>query len=212
MDYRTGLTNLRKYSKGTEWQDEFNLFEAQLRENLKDEQQYGPSEQTRRDRARIVSNLNILARREVGVSFNSLCVAQSSHIVVFNRATDSEIVNEIRRLRSILSDKSQADREDSERLWQAVQQGRVDQAEISQTVDALRRWARSVQHIGLPTDPELRAAILNMSQSTDGVDGMYNYLHFALPLLPGILGVESEIDLNKLWAEIKQRWGRAEDG
>jgi uncharacterized caspase-like protein len=37
---------------------------------------------------------------------------------------------------------------------------------------------------------------------------MYNYLHFALPLLPGLLNIESEIDLNKLWKEIKERWGK----
>jgi uncharacterized caspase-like protein len=41
---------------------------------------------------------------------------------------------------------------------------------------------------------------------------MYNYLHLALPLLPGLLSVESEIDLNRLWAEIKERWRTSTKG
>jgi hypothetical protein len=211
MDYELGLDVLKRYAEGADWYDDFDLYEAQLCENLRDERRYGPSEQSRRDRARIVESLNLLARDHLDTSFNDLCMGGQPRAVRLDRATNRDIVALIQELRAIVLEASAAEREASRRLWRAVQQGCVEQGEIAATVDALRRWAQSVQKAGLPVDADLRAAILSLSQPAEGVDGMYNYLHFALPLLPGLLSIESEIDLNKLWAEIKERWGGKKD-
>ncbi|MFQ5652771.1 MAG: SIR2 family protein, partial [bacterium] len=208
MNYERGLDVLKQFAEGADWYGDFDLYEAQFRENLGDERRYGPSEQSRRDRARIVERLNALAREHLDISFNDLCMGEQPRVRRLDKAADEDIAALIQELKAIVTAANIAEREAAERLWRAVQQGRVEQGEIAATVEGLRRWAQSVQKTGLPVDAQLRAAILNLTQPTEGVDGMYNYLHFALPLLPGLLSVESEIDLNKLWAEIKGRWGK----
>ena len=77
MDYERGLEALRRLAENTGWYQDFTLYEAPLRENLRDEQRYGPSEQTRRDRTRLVDRLNELALKHVGMSFNDLCLGKA---------------------------------------------------------------------------------------------------------------------------------------
>jgi hypothetical protein len=74
MNYEHGLEILKQLAEGIDWFEEFDLYEAQLRENLRDERHYGPSEQSRRDRARIIENLNALTRDHLDISFNELCI------------------------------------------------------------------------------------------------------------------------------------------
>jgi hypothetical protein len=76
MDYERGLAALKQLAEGTDWYQDFTVHEAPLRENLRDERRYGPSEQTRRDRTRIVDQLNALALEHVGISFNDLCMGK----------------------------------------------------------------------------------------------------------------------------------------
>ena len=54
MDFERGLNAFRKLAQDQDWDQDFTVHEAALRDNLRDERRYGPSEQTRRDRARIV--------------------------------------------------------------------------------------------------------------------------------------------------------------
>ena len=77
MDYKRGLDAFKQLSEGAEWYQDFTVHEAALRDNLRDERRYGPSEQTRRDRTRIVDQLNALALEHLGISFNDLCLGQS---------------------------------------------------------------------------------------------------------------------------------------
>jgi hypothetical protein len=209
MNHERGLNVLKQYAEGTDWYEDFDLYEAQLRENLKDERRYGPSEQSRRDRARIIDHLNALTREHLDISFNDLCMGERPRVKRIEKASDEDIAALIQELKAIIIEVNAAEREASERLWEAIQHGGVEQSEIAATVEALRQWAQSVQKAGLPVDADLRAAILNLTRPAGSVDGMYNYLHFALPILPGLLSLESEIDLNKLWAEIKERWGKS---
>jgi hypothetical protein len=76
MDYERGLDALKQFAEGTDWYQDFAVYEAPLRENLRDERRYGPSEQTRRDRTRIVDQLNALALKHLGISFNDLCMGK----------------------------------------------------------------------------------------------------------------------------------------
>jgi hypothetical protein len=76
MDYERGLDALKRLSEGKNWYRDFAVHEAALRENLRNEQRYGPSEQTRHDRTRIVDQLNRLALDHLGIGFNDLCLSQ----------------------------------------------------------------------------------------------------------------------------------------
>lgn len=76
MDYEQGLQVFKQFAQRKAWFQDFTVYEAALRENLRDEQRYGSSEQTRRDRTRIVDQLNALALHHVGISFNDLCLGK----------------------------------------------------------------------------------------------------------------------------------------
>jgi tetratricopeptide (TPR) repeat protein len=75
MDYKLGLTQLKWHIQRNhpDSRIEFSNLEAQLLDNLRAEQDYGTTETIRADRARVVSGLNRLAFKTVGISFNDLC-------------------------------------------------------------------------------------------------------------------------------------------
>jgi hypothetical protein len=106
MDYERGLNALKELAQGTDWYQDFTVHEAALRDNLRDERRYGPSEQTRRDRTRIVDQLNALALMYLSISFNDLCVGKQlppkSQLVVA-ALVDSRLGSEPLRLADVLS-------------------------------------------------------------------------------------------------------------
>jgi hypothetical protein len=57
----------------TETRLNFATLQSRLLDNLRDERLYGPTEVTRSDKARIVTELNRLSLAETGRSFNDLC-------------------------------------------------------------------------------------------------------------------------------------------
>ena len=73
MDYEQGLEQLKQRLQGTTWEPEFLVYEQRLRENLHNERLYGSNEQIRSDRARIIDQLNRLAR-QININFNNLCL------------------------------------------------------------------------------------------------------------------------------------------
>ena len=77
MNYKYGLDTLNNLFKGTVIYADFAIFEAALYENLDSESKYGPDEQTRRSRARIVDQLNILSIEHTGYSFNDICLGKA---------------------------------------------------------------------------------------------------------------------------------------
>lgn len=56
-----GLDILRRHAQGTNWYQDFALYETQFLDNLRDRQRYGISEQSRRDYVHIMARLNALA-------------------------------------------------------------------------------------------------------------------------------------------------------
>ena len=78
MDYEQGLAILQQLAQGQEWATEFAVYEARLRENLRDERLYGPDAQNSSARARIVDQLNRLAYERLGRSFNDLCLGKTA--------------------------------------------------------------------------------------------------------------------------------------
>jgi hypothetical protein len=73
MDYEQGLEQLKQRLHSTTWEHEFLVYELRLRDNLHNERLYGSNEQIRSDRARIIDQLNCLAKR-VKTNFNDLCL------------------------------------------------------------------------------------------------------------------------------------------
>jgi len=76
MNYERGLEQLKNAlsADDAEARVTFATLEARLRENLDDERTYGSNETIRSERNRIVQELNRLALRHLGVSFNDLCL------------------------------------------------------------------------------------------------------------------------------------------
>ena len=77
MNYQLGLETFRKLAYQTEWYRDFAVYEAALSDNLVNESRYGPDEQTRRERARLVDQLNKLALEWLGITFNEMCLNKS---------------------------------------------------------------------------------------------------------------------------------------
>jgi CRISPR-associated Csx14 family protein len=71
-DYKLGLEQLKQLLQGTDWEQEFLLYETRLRENLDKERRYGTTPQTQADRYEVIEQLNRLAKY-VNTSFNNLC-------------------------------------------------------------------------------------------------------------------------------------------
>ncbi|MCA9942898.1 MAG: SIR2 family protein [Anaerolineales bacterium] len=105
---------------------------------------------------------------------------------------------------------SNDDRVILKQILKAVEENRIEQGKISDTVESLRRWAKHIQVAGLPADTELQMALKSLAQSVEEKGGMYQYLEANLPLIPGILtykvelGSSHQIDLQGLWKEISK--------
>jgi hypothetical protein len=74
FDVERGLDAMRQLAPGTAWEQDFLLHEARMRANLREERRYGATEQTRSERARITDQLNELARANLPLTFNELCM------------------------------------------------------------------------------------------------------------------------------------------
>jgi hypothetical protein len=211
MDYERGLDALKKLAEGTDWYQDFTVQEAPLRENLSDERRYGPSEQTRRDRTRIVDRLNAVALKHVGISFNELCLGMEPASTARLKLTDEETIERLRRIEEKLDRGRTEDRQTADQILDAVTHYQVTQAEVTQMVTELRQWAKAVQQAGIPLDSELQEALEELSEHKASA---YQYLQLALPIIPGILsynvelGSEHQLDLKTLWNRFKARVGR----
>ena len=123
-------------------------------------------------------------------------------------------VDDLKRGQAILYRQvDQACREDLARVLVAVQEGRLDQAEMQATFDALHRAMQSIMREGLPMDAELRAAVADLTEAVESHLGLERKLELALPLLPLLtykieLGVGSDLDLHDLRDELQARWRR----
>jgi len=71
LQYQRGLEMLNSYVRlwEEESQRDFNLFKAQLLENLNHDRRFGTTETLRNERARIIDNLNVLSLRLTDIRF-----------------------------------------------------------------------------------------------------------------------------------------------
>jgi hypothetical protein len=80
MNFEQGLAMLKQYATNTNWYTDSLVYEARLTENLVQERRYGPDEQSRSSRARIVDQLNQLLFSYLGSSFTDPCLVLQPHL------------------------------------------------------------------------------------------------------------------------------------
>jgi len=78
VNYDRGLKALEHQAKGKEWFLDFAVQEARLRENLTARDRYGDTPTLKSERAACVEQLNKLAFRHLGISFNNICLGDVS--------------------------------------------------------------------------------------------------------------------------------------
>jgi hypothetical protein len=78
MNYEAGLNRLKQLAEGSDWYMEFTVYEARLRENLKEERLFGTNPQNTANRGPIVAQLNTLAYQHLHKTFNDLCMEPSA--------------------------------------------------------------------------------------------------------------------------------------
>lgn len=76
MDYERGLERLKQLAEGTDWYQDITPHETTLLDRLHDERLYGPAPQTHQELMRAVDQLNRLAFKCLGISFNDLCLGK----------------------------------------------------------------------------------------------------------------------------------------
>lgn len=86
LNYTEGLKSLKDYLQKSEDYSQFLVLEFELFENLENENFLGSTEQSRRDRYRIIDQLNKLALKHINFSFTDLCtnemnVMKRDHLV-----------------------------------------------------------------------------------------------------------------------------------
>lgn len=77
MDYELGLNELKKLAKDTDWYEEFLVYEARLRDVLREERLYGAHSGGTVERNKIVDQLNrLMEKQHFKTSFNDLCLGR----------------------------------------------------------------------------------------------------------------------------------------
>jgi len=211
MNYERGLSALKRLAQKTDWYQDFVIHEAALYDNLRDERRYGPSEQTRRDRTRIVDQLNGLALQRLGVSFNDLCMEKQPAPREQQAEGPSEIIERLRRIEQKLDLGRAEDRQAAAQILDAIKAHEVSDSEVAQMVSELRTWTKTIEQTGLPLKPELQDALTALTEHSGSA---YQYLQLALPIIPGILsynvelGSQHQADLRAIWERIRGRFGK----
>ncbi len=211
MDYERGLNSFQELAQCQDWYQDFTAQEAALRENLRDERRYGPSEQTRRDRARIVDQLNALALSRLGISFNALCMGKTPVTQPNTASSDKAVLAQLQRIEKKIDQGRMEDRESAVKILAALEHNQIAQADANKIMVDLQAWVTIIQQEGLPLSPELRSALDALTEHSGSA---YQYLQVALPIIPGILtynvelGSQHQADLKALWERIKARLGK----
>jgi nucleoside phosphorylase len=78
MNFERGLQILEAYAlkANAVSRQDFELHKGRLLENLEDEGRFGPTQESKNTRARIIHQLNILAQQLAGISFTDLCLGK----------------------------------------------------------------------------------------------------------------------------------------
>jgi hypothetical protein len=134
-------------------------------------------------------------------------ILQGQHSII--RAQNELRESVVKALRSTSVD----DQQSLNKILVAVEQGRVEQAQIAEVVGSLRRWAINLQSdaFSLPTEVKGMVDVLKQLSQTPPQDelGMYQYIALTLPIIPGILSYNVEVgsdhraNLHEIWKTLQ---------
>lgn len=113
---------------------------------------------------------------------------------------------QLHRIESKLDQSMALELERAERMLAAMQESRMQQTQLAQSVEEIREWASGVQDSVV--DPILKGKLQQLSGHSGSA---YQYLQLALPIIPGILsynielGTQHETDLRAIWQRVRAR-------
>lgn len=213
MDYQKGLQTFESLIKpdSETTRGDFELYKAQLQENLHKERRFGSTETLRNERYQIVDKLNFLAFSLARISFTDFCLGKQPP------AQQSPAIHDVNSRLSIIERKIDElrieDREATRRILYAVACNHIQQGEVVQIANQLLHWAQEVQQSGLLLSSELSNkldVLLTNNANTS------QYLELTVPIIPGILvhktelGSQHEASLGAIWQRmIKALPGRS---
>jgi hypothetical protein len=145
-------------------------------------------------------------------SWEALIAQVTGQLDVLGEQLDKGVEDLKRGQAALYRQVDEAQREDLARILAAVQQGRLEQGEMSRTLEAVRRAMRAVMEEGPPMDAELRAAMADLREGVESSLSLERKLELTLPLIPMFLAykmelaVDSVVDLHALWEELRRRF------
>ena len=99
-----------------------------------------------------------------------------------------------------------------ETILSEVHLGRVEQGQLSKTVDAIRRALKHIQDAGIPMDdPQIEQSLHEIYIAVNSNLGLQQQFELSLPVLPFLnykVSLGAGFDLGAVWKELKDRYLR----
>jgi len=99
-------------------------------------------------------------------------------------------------------------------IMNALQDGKFEQREMAETLQGIERTLLIMRKYNARLDKRVREAVDDLTEAVESNLGLQQKLELALPIVPFFLdykvelGAGSDVDLNKVWDELKERWSR----
>ena len=117
-------------------------------------------------------------------------------------------LNDLKRGQAVIYQRiSASDRGTLEAIRTEIRQGRVEQGQMENTLDAIRRTLQHVQEVGLPVaDEDVKQSLADIYRSVNSDLDFRQQLELSLPVIPFLLqyrvGFEAGVDLREVWKEL----------
>ena len=93
-------------------------------------------------------------------------------------------------------------------ILEDVQQGRIEQGEIQNELDAIRKVLRYIQTTTLPiADAAVKKSLDDIYQAVNSNLSFHQQLELSLPVIPILLEYKIGLDAGWIWARCGRNWG-----
>ena len=212
---------------------EAEVFWNRLTANIYDTRLYGNNSDRESKRAEIISEFSRLVLVVSGKTFKEWCdqsVQEQNASLGVNQAqtldtqTLTEEISEFKQAvltgiedlkrgqTAIYKHITESNREPLARLIELVKMGRIEQGEMQQTLEAVRRILKLMQASNTSRETELKNELTEYQRAVNSQLGLQQKLELTLPLIPMFLDYKielaagSEMDLNALRVETARKW------
>lgn len=99
-------------------------------------------------------------------------------------------------------------------IMNALQESKLVQSEMTETLQSIERTLLIMRKYNARLDKQVREAVDDLTQAVESNLGVQQKFELALPIVPFFLdykvelGTGSDVDLNKVWDDLKERWSR----